>query len=34
MESLQVKDYMSQRPVTFTIEMPLAEAVEKLLHSH
>lgn len=34
MESLQVKDYMSQRPVTFTTEMPVAEAVEKLLHSH
>lgn len=34
MESLQVSDYMSQRPVTFTTEMPVAEAVEKLLHSH
>lgn len=34
MESLQVCDYMSQRPVTFTTEMPVAEAVEKLLHSH
>ncbi|MCC2604388.1 CBS domain-containing protein [Planctobacterium marinum] len=34
MESLQVCDYMSRRPVTFTTEMPVAEAVEKLLHSH
>ena len=34
MESLKVCDYMSQRPVTFTTEMPVAEAVEKLLHSH
>ena len=34
MESLKVSDYMSQRPVTFTTEMPVAEAVEKLLHSH
>ena len=34
MESLKVGDYMSQRPVTFTTEMPVAEAVEKLLHSH
>lgn len=34
MESLQVSDYMSQRPVTFSTEMPVAEAVEKLLHSH
>ena len=34
MESLKVGDYMSQRPVTFTTEMPVAEAVEKLLHCH
>lgn len=34
MESLQVKDYLNQRPVTFTTEMPVAEAVERLVQSH
>ncbi len=34
MESLLVSDYLNQRPVTFTKNMPVAEAVEKLLHSH
>lgn len=34
MESLQVRDYLNQRPVTFTTEMPVAEAVERLLQSH
>lgn len=34
MESLQVSDYLNQRPVTFTTDMPVAQAVEKLLHSH
>lgn len=31
MESLQVSDYMNRRPVTFSTEMPVAEAVERLL---
>lgn len=31
MESLKVNDYMNRRPVTFTTEMPVAEAVERLL---
>jgi len=34
MESLRVGDYMNQRPVLFTTEMPVAEAVEKLLNCH
>ncbi|GAB3016755.1 CBS domain-containing protein [Bowmanella dokdonensis] len=34
MESLQVNDYMNRRPVTFTPEMTVAEAVERLLQSH
>lgn len=34
MESLQVSDYLNQRPVTFTTDMPVAQAVEKLLQSH
>lgn len=34
MESLRVADYMNQRPVLFTTEMPVAEAVEKLLNCH
>ncbi|MBE1301365.1 MAG: CBS domain-containing protein [Alteromonadaceae bacterium] len=34
MESLQVRDYLNQRPVTFTTDMPVAQAVEKLLQSH
>lgn len=33
MESLKLKDYTNQRPVTFTEEMPVAEAVERLLSS-
>lgn len=32
MESLKVSDYMNPRPVLFTAEMPVAEAVEKLLN--
>ena len=31
MESLKVNDYMNTRPVTFNINMPVAEAVERLL---
>ena len=31
MESLQVSKYMNRRPVTFSTEMPVAEAVERLL---
>ncbi len=31
MESLHVSDYMNRRPVTFMTEMPVAEAVERLL---
>lgn len=31
MESLKVGEHMNQRPVTFTIDMPVAEAVERLL---
>lgn len=31
MESLQISDYMNRHPVTFTSEMPVAEAVERLL---
>ena len=31
MESLKVSDHMNHRPVTFTIDMPVAEAVERLL---
>ncbi|WP_026375048.1 CBS domain-containing protein [Aestuariibacter salexigens] len=34
MESLRVVDYMNHRPVTFHLEMPVAEAVERLLQSH
>jgi predicted transcriptional regulator len=33
MESLNVSDHMNQRPVTFTTEMTVAEAVERLLQS-
>lgn len=33
MESLQVSDHMNQRPVTFTSNMPVAEAVERLLQT-
>lgn len=31
MESLKVKDYMNRRPVKLSLDMPVAEAVEKLL---
>lgn len=31
MESLKVSDHMNHRPVTFTSNMPVAEAVERLL---
>ncbi|MFC3095832.1 CBS domain-containing protein [Alteromonas sediminis] len=34
MESLLVTDYMSKRPVKLKINMPVAEAVERLLDSH
>jgi predicted transcriptional regulator len=34
MESLSVGDYMNKHPVTFTTEMPVVEAVERLLGSH
>ena len=33
MESLKVSDHMNQRPVTFTSNMPVAEAVERLLQT-
>ncbi|WP_299074251.1 CBS domain-containing protein [uncultured Paraglaciecola sp.] len=33
MESLKVCDYMNARPVTFTSNMPVAEAVERLLEA-
>ncbi|MGB2427201.1 MAG: CBS domain-containing protein [Alteromonas sp.] len=33
MESLLVSDYMNQRPVKLSIDMPIAEAVERLLTS-
>ena len=31
MESLKISDHMNQRPVTFTGDMTVAEAVERLL---
>lgn len=31
MESLKISDHMNQRPVTFTSDMTVAEAVERLL---
>lgn len=34
MESLKISDYMNRHPVTFTVEMPVAEAVERLLAGH
>lgn len=34
MESLQVQEYLNHHPVTFTLEMPVAEAVEKLIKNH
>ncbi|MGS2720085.1 CBS domain-containing protein [Paraglaciecola aestuariivivens] len=33
MESLKVSDHMNQRPVTFTSNMTVAEAVERLLQT-
>lgn len=33
MESLKVSDHMNLRPVTFTSDMPVAEAVERLLQA-
>lgn len=33
MESLQANEYMNIRPVTFTCNMPVAQAVERLLQS-
>ena len=34
MESIKVADYMNKRPVTFKVDMTIAEAVERFLHSH
>jgi CBS domain-containing protein len=34
MESIRVADYMNKRPVTFKVDMTIAEAVERFLHSH
>ena len=34
MESLSVGDYMNKSPVTFTTDMPVVEAVERLLTVH
>jgi len=34
MESLKIQDYMNKRPVTFSINMTVAEAVERLLIGH
>ncbi|CCQ12366.1 putative signal transduction protein with CBS domains [Pseudoalteromonas luteoviolacea B = ATCC 29581] len=33
MQSIKVKDYLNHRPVTFTSEMRIEQAVEKLLQS-
>ncbi|MGB3724757.1 MAG: CBS domain-containing protein [Glaciecola sp.] len=33
MESLKVQDYMNRRPVKLSLDMPVAEAVERLLLS-
>ena len=33
MKSIRVADYMNKHPVTFTINMSVAEASEKLIHS-
>ncbi|GGD51957.1 CBS domain-containing protein [Lacimicrobium alkaliphilum] len=34
MESLKVSDYMNPRPVTFSLDMTVANAVERLLKGH
>ena len=34
MESIKVADYKNKRPVTFKVDMTIAEAVERFLHSH
>lgn len=34
MESLRVNEYMNRHPVTFSVEMPVAEAVERLINNH
>ncbi len=34
MESLKVKDYMNNRPICFTEQMSVAEAVEKLVNGN
>ena len=33
MKSIRVEDYMNKHPVTFDINMTVAEASEKLIHS-
>jgi len=33
MESIKIADYMSRRPVIFTANMPIAQAVELFLHA-
>jgi hypothetical protein len=33
MESLQIQDYMTARPVKLKLNMPVAEAVELLLNT-
>ncbi|WP_042150855.1 MULTISPECIES: CBS domain-containing protein [unclassified Pseudoalteromonas] len=34
MKSIRVADYMNKRPVTFNVDMTVAEASEKLIRSH
>jgi len=34
MKSIKVSDYMDKHPVTFTVNMTVAEASEKLINSH